>query len=105
MNNSIRQADICVMGGGGHVGLPLSIVFASRGKKVRIFDINRKTIETVMSGQMPFMEHGAEPVLKEALANGMLDADSVPSCVRGVPAIVITIGTPVDEFLNPSLHG
>ena len=46
------SADICVMGGGGHVGLPLSIVFAGKGKKVRIFDINRKTIDTVMSGQM-----------------------------------------------------
>src|SRR5580700_11739471 len=92
MSDTSGNADICVMGGGGHVGLPLSIVFASRGKKVRIFDINRKTIETVMSGQMPFMEYGAEPVLKEVLAKGMLDADSVASCVRGVPAIVITIG-------------
>jgi UDP-N-acetyl-D-mannosaminuronic acid dehydrogenase len=103
MSDTTGNADICVMGGGGHVGLPLSIVFASRGKRVRIFDINRKTIETVMSGQMPFMEYGAEPVLKEALAKGMLDADTVPACVQGVPAIVITIGTPVDEFLNPSL--
>lgn len=103
MNQSVKNADICVMGGGGHVGLPLSIVFASRGKKVRIFDINRMTIDTVMSGEMPFMEHGAEPVLKDVLAKGMLDADSVPACVQGVPVIVITIGTPVDEFLNPSL--
>jgi len=31
------SADICVMGGGGQVGLPLSIVFAGKGKKVRIF--------------------------------------------------------------------
>ena len=76
MSDTTGNADICVMGGGGHVGLPLSIVFASRGKKVRIFDINRKTIETVMSGQMPFMEYGAEPVLKEVLAQGMLDAAS-----------------------------
>ena len=97
------SADICVMGGGGHVGLPLSIVFASKGKKVRVFDINRKTIETVMSGQMPFMEKGAEPLLKDVLSKGMLDADSVPECIRGVPVIIITIGTPVDEFLNPSL--
>jgi UDP-N-acetyl-D-mannosaminuronic acid dehydrogenase len=103
MIDSTRQADICVMGGGGHVGLPLSIVFASRGKKVRIFDINRKTIDTVMSGEMPFMEHGAEPVLKDVLAKGLLDADTVASCVQDVPVIVITIGTPVDEFLNPSL--
>jgi UDP-N-acetyl-D-mannosaminuronic acid dehydrogenase len=97
------SADICVMGGGGHVGLPLSIVFAGKGKKVRIFDINRKTIDTVMSGQMPFMEKGAEPMLQDALSKGMLDADSAPECIRGVPVVIITIGTPVDEFLNPSL--
>lgn len=78
-------ADICVMGGGGHVGLPLSLVFASKGKKVRIFDINRKTIDTVLSGRMPFMEKGAEPLLKEVLSKGMIDADTEPECIRGVP--------------------
>lgn len=97
------NADICVMGGGGHVGLPLSIVFAAKGKKVRIFDINRKTIDTILSGGMPFMEKGAEPLLKAALAKGMIDADASPECIRGVPVVIITIGTPVDEFLNPSL--
>jgi UDP-N-acetyl-D-mannosaminuronic acid dehydrogenase len=97
------SADICVMGGGGHVGLPLSLVFASKGKKVRIFDINRKTIDTVLSGQMPFMEKGAEPLLKDVLSKGMLDADTKAECIRGVPVVIITIGTPVDEFLNPSL--
>ena len=97
------SADICVMGGGGHVGLPLSLVFASKGKKVRIFDINRQTIDAVLSGQMPFMEKGAEPLLKDVLSKGMLDADMKPECIRGVPVVIITIGTPVDEFLNPSL--
>ena len=92
-----------MVGGGGHVGLPLSIVFASKGKKVRIFDINRKTIDAIMSGHMPFMEKGAEPLLKDVVSKGMLQADSVPECIRGVPVIIITIGTPVDEFLNPSL--
>jgi UDP-N-acetyl-D-mannosaminuronic acid dehydrogenase len=100
---STAPADICVVGGGGHVGLPLSIVFATKGKKVRILDINKKTIETIMSGQMPFMEKGAEPLLKDVLAKGMLEADTDASCIRGVPVVVITIGTPVDEFLNPSL--
>lgn len=97
------DADICVMGGGGHVGLPLSLVFASKGKKVRIFDINRKTIDTVLSGRMPFMERGAEPLLQDVLSKGMIDADTEPACIRGVPVLIITIGTPVDEFLNPSL--
>jgi UDP-N-acetyl-D-mannosaminuronic acid dehydrogenase len=97
------NADIVVVGGGGHVGLPLSIVFASKGKKVRVFDINRATIDTIMSGQMPFMEQGAEPLLKDVRARGLLDASTTPECIRGVPVIIITIGTPVDEFLNPSL--
>jgi UDP-N-acetyl-D-mannosaminuronic acid dehydrogenase len=97
------KADICVVGGGGHVGLPLSLVFAAKGKRVRIFDINRKTIDAIMSGHMPFMEKGAEPLLKEVLAKGMLQADSVPECIQDVPVIIVTIGTPVDEFLNPSL--
>jgi UDP-N-acetyl-D-mannosaminuronic acid dehydrogenase len=103
MSAAAASADICVVGGGGHVGLPLSLVFAAKGKRVRIFDINRKTIETILSGRMPFMEKGAEPLLKDALAKGLLDADSSAECVRGVPVIIITIGTPVDEFLNPSL--
>lgn len=103
MNSQNKSADIVIMGGGGHVGLPLSIVFADKGKKVRIFDINRKTIETVLSGQMPFMEKGADPMLKDVLAKGMLDADTSAECIRGVPVVIITIGTPVDEFLNPSL--
>ncbi len=95
--------DICVVGGGGHVGLPLSLVFASKGKKVRIFDINTKTIQTILSGQMPFMEKGAEPLLQDALAKGLLEADTTPECIRGASVVIITIGTPVDEFLNPSL--
>ena len=85
------------------MGLPLSLVFASKGKKVRIFDINRKTIDTVLSGRMPFMEKGAEPLLKDVLSKRMIDADTEPECIRGVPVLIITIGTPVDEFLNPSL--
>ncbi len=103
MKNVASNADIVVVGGGGHVGLPLSIVFASKGKKVRVFDINRKTIDSVMSGNMPFMEQGAEPLLKNVLAHGMLDASTAAECISGVPVVIITIGTPVDEFLNPSL--
>jgi UDP-N-acetyl-D-mannosaminuronate dehydrogenase len=33
--------DLCVIGGCGHVGLPLSIAFALRGKRVAVFDIDR----------------------------------------------------------------
>ena len=96
-------ADICVAGGCGHIGLPLSISFAAKGCRVLIYDINQRTLDTVAQGKMPFMERGAEPLLREALDRGLLSFTSNPAATRGVPTIVITIGTPVDEFHNPSL--
>ncbi len=52
--------DICIVGGLGHVGLPLGISFAQSGKKVMIYDINQKAIDIVSRGNMPFKEIGAE---------------------------------------------
>ncbi len=96
--------DICIIGGAGHVGLPLSIVFAIRGKKVLVCDINEKALETIRHGVMPFMEEGAEPLLQEALAGGMLEFTSDPMDAVDTPNIIVTIGTPVDEFLHPTLR-
>jgi len=71
--NSIEkrpQADICVVGGAGHVGLPLSIVFASKNRRVLIYDLNLEAMDTIRGGQMPFMELGAESLLQDVLAKG-----------------------------------
>ena len=97
------RADICVVGGGGHVGLPLALVLASRGQRVLIYDINEATLDLIGRGQMPFMERGAEPLLRRLLRDGCLDLASDPSRVAGVPTLVVTVGTPVDEFHNPAL--
>ena len=42
--------DICVVGGCGHVGLPLAIAFADRGLRVSIYDINEQAVETETDG-------------------------------------------------------
>ena len=97
------SADICVVGGAGHVGLPLSIAFASKGRRVLIYDFNQKALEQVNRGEMPFMEKGAEPVLRQVLDQKRLACTTDASDLRGIPVIIVTIGTPVDEFLNPSL--
>ena len=36
----MKKYDICIVGGLGHVGLALGIVFASKGMKVCLNDIN-----------------------------------------------------------------
>ena len=98
-----RKPDMCIVGGGGHVGLPLAILFASRGLHVLIYDLNEKTLQTISQGTMPFMDEGAQPMLKEVLLEGRLSFTSNVADLTGIKTIVITIGTPVDEYLNPIL--
>ena len=93
--------DVCVIGGCGHVGLPLSIVLAHAGKKVCIQDINTEAIALIQSGMMPFLEEGAGNLLAEVLASGNLSLSDDPGVIRESEAIILIIGTPVDEFLNP----
>lgn len=93
--------DVVVVGGGGHVGLPLAIGLADRGSRVTIYDINAATVELINSGVVPFTEPDAEPKLKAALANGRLIASADPAVVANAAHVVVVIGTPVDEHLNP----
>ncbi|MFH0825698.1 MAG: nucleotide sugar dehydrogenase, partial [Pseudomonadota bacterium] len=70
-----------------------------------INDVQEPVMRTIASGTMPFMECGAEPILKRVLKKGMLGFSSNPADLKGVPTIIITIGTPVDEYLNPVVEG
>ncbi len=98
------QSDVCVVGGAGHVGLPLSIVFASKNLRVLIYDLNLESMKTIGNGHMPFMEIGAEPLLRDVVAKGLLTFTNQAKDIANAKAIIITIGTPVDEFLTPSLR-
>src|SRR5690349_6301266 len=59
--------DVCVVGGCGHVGLPLALAFARSGLNVSVYDIDDRAVETVRAGRMPFLESGAEPILREVI--------------------------------------
>ena len=96
-----QTADLTVVGGAGHVGVPLVLSFAAKGLTVNINDINEQTLATLKSGRVPFIEAGAEPLLTKALADKSLFFTSRPSEISIKGPVIITIGTPVDEFLNP----
>lgn len=99
-----KKIDICIVGGCGHVGLPLGMAFAEKGKKVALYDINQKNIKLVNSGTMPFKENGAEPVLQKVIKSGKLVATNNPKVIKDSAAVIMVIGTPVDEHLNPKIH-
>jgi UDP-N-acetyl-D-mannosaminuronic acid dehydrogenase len=92
--------DVCIVGGLGHVGLPLGISLAHSGKKVILYDIDQKAIDTVSKGKMPFIEVGAEEVLRNVLERNLF-ISSNKKVISESYFVVIVIGTPVDEHLNP----
>jgi UDP-N-acetyl-D-mannosaminuronic acid dehydrogenase len=93
---------IVIIGGCGHVGLPLGIVFAKSGLEVVLLDRDQGKIETVNAGQMPFMESNALELLKQVVGK-QLTATADPSCLRDADAAIAVLGTPVDEHLNPTV--
>ncbi len=98
---SKKKYEVCVVGGAGHVGVPLSIALASRGVSTLINDINEKSLDILRAGELPFMEDNAQPLLKEALEKEMLGFSSAPESISEAAIIILTIGTPIDEFHNP----
>ena len=95
--------DVVIIGGCGRVGLPLGIALASRGQTVTLYDINESAVSTVNAARMPFEEEGAAVLLAEVVAAGKLIATTDPASVATAEHLVVVVGTPVDEHLNPDL--
>jgi UDP-N-acetyl-D-mannosaminuronic acid dehydrogenase len=95
--------DVAVVGGCGHVGLPLALSFADSGLKTLIVDLDQRKVEQVRAGQMPFLEDGADELLPKVLASGRLELATTPEGLADCEFVVMIIGTPVDSHLNPTL--
>jgi UDP-N-acetyl-D-mannosaminuronic acid dehydrogenase len=98
----MAPGSVVVVGGCGRVGLPLGLALADAGRDVTLYDINRAAIEQVSSGEMPFLERGADEVLERVLAAGRLHLSAEPDSVEAAEHVIIVVGTPVDEHLNPN---
>ena len=97
----MTDLDVVVVGGAGHVGLPLALALADQGLKVAIQDISAEAVGAINRGEVPFQEEGAEPVLRRALASGGLEATTEPRVLSRADAVVVVVGTPIDKHLNP----
>src|SRR5450759_3648153 len=96
--------DVVVVGGCGHVGLPLALSLADCGYNVGIDDLDAAKVAQVKAGHVPFLEAGAEELLKKLLPTGRLDLASDPRSVGRTDTVILVIGTPIDEFMNPSVR-
>ena len=96
-----RDNDVVVIGGCGHVGLPLALALCDSGLRVVSYDIDQTAIATVLGGTMPFQEEGGQAVLERVLAAGRFQVTSDAGCISRSEVVIVVIGTPVDEHLNP----
>lgn len=105
MKSNSELSNISIIGGCGHVGLPLGISFALKGHKVNLVEISEAAVNKVNSGEMPFLEDSdAQTKLKTVIDNGNLEATLDKTKLKESDVVVFVTGTPVDEHLNPKIQ-
>lgn len=92
--------NISVIGGCGHVGLPLSASLANSGFNVCAYDIKAQSVEMVNSGKAPFWEPGLDALLKINSGQNLF-ATTNPNVIAESEIVVLIVGTPLDVHLNP----
>jgi len=102
MNN---KRNISIIGGAGHVGFPLGLIFSSRGFKVNLIDKNNTNIKKINDGRPPFLEEGSHSLLKKMIKLKRLKATNDIREIKNSKYIIICIGTPIDSKLNPKIKG
>jgi UDP-N-acetyl-D-mannosaminuronic acid dehydrogenase len=99
----LETGPLAIVGGCGHVGLPLGMAFAQKGFQVDLIDASQDRVAQVNQGRMPFQEEDTDVLLPQLVASGRLKAVNDDAVLEDAVAIIVTIGTPVDEYLDPSV--
>jgi UDP-N-acetyl-D-mannosaminuronic acid dehydrogenase len=95
--------DVGIVGGCGHVGLPLGLLLAEKGLKVLAIDINKDSVDKVMNKKMPFLEQNAQKILEEVIDNGLFSCTTDESKINETEHIMIVPGTPIDYDFLPDM--
>ena len=86
----------------GRVGLPLALFLADKGFTVQGVDVDSQKVNLIAAGKMPFLEEGAPALLKKHLNKSFFVSSDFKN-IASAKTIILTLGTPVDENMNPSL--
>lgn len=86
----------------GRVGLPMALTLADCGLQVDGIDVNPDLIAALERHQMPFHEIGGPELLKKHYGK-LFTATLDIGAATNADWIILTLGTPVDENMNPDL--
>jgi len=71
-----HNTDLSIIGGCGHIGLPLGLAFANKGLNVTLIDNNRNNVKLINKGICPYKEDNADTDLKKNLKKKKIFATS-----------------------------
>jgi UDP-N-acetyl-D-mannosaminuronic acid dehydrogenase len=100
--NNIVAGSVAIVGGCGHVGLPLGLSFAEAGRDVVLYDVNEEAVRGLAAGRIGFVEEGGVELLKRHYGQ-RLTASTDPRCLATCENVICIVGTPIDEHLNPRM--
>lgn len=89
MNNKF---DVSVVGGAGHIGLPLSLFLSSFGHDVTIIDTNQNVLEGLQKDILPFHENGLKEYW-DKVGKDKIKLSNNNKDISESDFIVITLGT------------
>jgi len=94
---------VSIVGGAGHVGTPLGLALSSKGYNVILIDKNKENIKKINQGEMPFIEEGCTKLLKKMISKKKIFAVPELSKVKRCKYIIVCLGTPINNELEPNL--
>lgn len=92
----MKMFDIAVVGGAGHIGLPLSVFLQNKGNNVLVIDPNTEYVSLAEKGSPPFVEKSFKPNLKKSLLNGLKFTNNIEK-IKSKDYIIVTIGSSSDK--------
>jgi len=93
---------VSIIGAGGHVGIPFSLVCSRPDNIVYGIDLSQERVSQLNRGEMPFIEEGGQEQLKKYVGSNLFFTTEYDSLKKS-DIIAIMIGTPVDDEGNPRI--
>lgn len=99
--SKINSRSISIVGGAGHVGLPLGLSLAQKKFNVNLIDINKNNLEKIRNGQVPHKEINAKKILKKCLKSKKISTSNNLNEIAKSKFVIVCIGTPINKNLKP----
>jgi len=92
---------VAIVGGAGHVGLPLAATLASVGHQVHAIDTSVERVRLIQAGQSPFYEPGLDDILGSVLGSGGLTLHTDLSASANSDVVFVVVGTDLSDDNTP----